>query len=298
VSFAARIDESGCIAIDAERPAKLAAGFGKDTKLTISADDAPTARVSGGRSRYQFPLLRPQDFPPQFAAGDDAQEIDLSSAEVAHLFGATSFASSTERTRHYLNGSYLHSLADQMVVTCTDGYALAKASLPISRSFPGIIVPNKTVDELLRMAKGSLSLRFDDRVIEIKAENKVFRSKLVDATYVDYARVIPAGSGNTAELSRAALIAALGRLEAVGSGSSRVGIIWGGGNSFISLCLPECDGVAQDEVDAVTAGEMRIAGCAWIAVDAKIVSVRTDLAEFALKKIFRARRARKAPWSL
>src|SRR5262249_17046547 len=46
----------------------------------------------------------------------------------------------------------------------------------------------------------------------------------------------------------------------VGSGgNSRAGIVWGGGSACVSLCLPECDGAAQDEVDAVITGELQIA---------------------------------------
>jgi DNA polymerase-3 subunit beta len=254
----AGIDEPGRVVIDAVRLQKLVAGFARDARVVIAADGGPTARVASNRSRYQFAVLDVRDFPPPFAAGDDAFEIELSSAEVAHLFATTAFASSTEATRYYLNGGYLHSLSDQMVVTCTDGYALAKASLPISRSFPGIIIPNRTVGEMLRMAKGPVRLRLDSKVIEVRAGNRVIWSKLIDASYVDYARIIPVGSSNTAELSRTALAAALGRLEAVGSGGSRAGIIWGGGGC-VSLCLPECDGAAQDEVDATTTGEMQIA---------------------------------------
>ena len=174
---AADIDEPGCVAIDAMRLQKLATGFSRDAKVVIATDGGPAARVSSGRGRYQFALLDVRDFPPLFAAGDDAQEIELSSAEVAHLFATTAFAASEEKTRHYLNGSYLHSLADQMAVTCTDGFSLAKASLPIPRRFSGIIIPNRTIGELLRMAKGSVRLRFDSKVIEIKAEDRGFSVK-------------------------------------------------------------------------------------------------------------------------
>jgi DNA polymerase-3 subunit beta len=175
------------------------------------------------------------------------------------FFGTTQFAISNDETRYYLNGSYLHAIDDHLIVTATDGFALAKAAMPGSFAFPGIIVPGKTVQEFLRLAKAPVTLRFDDKIIEIQAENRTLRSKLIGGTFPDYARVVPEPSTNSAEVDRGALIAALERLAAVADNQNRAGLIWGAGNNIIALCLAEQNDVATDEVEATTSGELRIA---------------------------------------
>jgi DNA polymerase III sliding clamp (beta) subunit (PCNA family) len=92
----ADIQESGAVAVDLERLARLAGGFSADAKLIISSDGA-VAKVCSGRSRYQFSLLPTEDFPLRFAPGDEAHEIKLEPDEVANLFGATAFAIAANR---------------------------------------------------------------------------------------------------------------------------------------------------------------------------------------------------------
>jgi DNA polymerase-3 subunit beta len=101
-------------------------------------------------------------------------------------------------------------------------------------------------------------LRFDTKIIEIKASgNKILRSKLIDGTFPAYTRVIPPVSVNTAELDRAPLVAGLERLAAVARPRGRAGLTWNG-NGSVSLCLPD-DDAADDEIEATTRGELRIA---------------------------------------
>jgi DNA polymerase-3 subunit beta len=123
---------------------------------------------------------------------------------------------------------------------------------------PGVIVPRLVVEELVRMAKSSVVLRFDTKIVEIRASgNRILRSKLIDGTFPAYERVIPTASGNSAELDRAALVAGLGRLVAVAGPGGRAGLTWNG-NGSVSLCLPD-DDAADDEIEATTGGELRIA---------------------------------------
>src|SRR5262249_2523590 len=155
-------------------------------------------------------------------------------------------------------GAYLHTIADQLIITATDGFVLAKASMSHPIKFPGVIVPRLVVEELVRMAKSSVVLRFDSKIIEIRAsENRILRSKMVDGTFPASQRVIPAPSGNTAELNRGSLVAGLERLAAIAGPGGRAGLTWNG-NGSVSLCLPD-DDAANDEIEAVTGGALRIA---------------------------------------
>jgi DNA polymerase-3 subunit beta len=257
----ADIQESSAAVVDLERLGRLAGGFSTDAKLIISSDGG-VAKISSGRARYQFSLLPIGDFPHRFvpgaAPGDEVHEIKLEPDEVANLFGATAFAISNEQTRHYLCGAYLHTIADQLIITATDGFVLAKASMSHRIKFPGVIIPRLVVEELVRMAKSPVVLRFDTKIIEIKASgNRILRSKMVDGTFPAYQRVIPAPSGNTAELNRGSLVAGLERLAAVAGPGGRAGLTWNG-NGSVSLCLPD-DDAANDEIEAVTGGALRIA---------------------------------------
>jgi DNA polymerase-3 subunit beta len=174
---------------------------------------------------------------------------------------------STDETRYYLGGPYLHVVEGQLLTVTTDGVCLARSTLGDVAGFTdrdnngfadrGIIIPGKTVDEIVRLGKVPITLRFDDRIVEIIAGRKIIRNKLIDATFVDYARVIPQASDNFVDLDRLELISALDRLAAV-SNDVRAGLIWDGGDC-VRLCVPNQDDVAADEIDATTSGALRVA---------------------------------------
>ena len=74
------------------------------------------------------------------------------------LFDKSKFAISTEETRYYLNGVYMHVAegAEGRVLRCvaTDGHRLARIDAPLpegAEAMPGVIVPRKTVGELRKL---------------------------------------------------------------------------------------------------------------------------------------------------
>src|SRR5436853_2401360 len=82
----------------------------------------------------------------------------LKAAELKRLIDKTQFAISTEETRYYLNGIYLHTAgtakAQTLRAVATDGHRLAQVELPMpegANAMPGIIVPRKTVGEMQRL---------------------------------------------------------------------------------------------------------------------------------------------------
>ena len=77
------------------------------------------------------------------------------------LIDRTRFAISTEETRYYLNGIYLHAAGEEgrqvLRAVATDGHRLARFEMPLpepAAGMPGVIVPRKTVGELRRLARG------------------------------------------------------------------------------------------------------------------------------------------------
>ena len=90
------------------------------------------------------------------------QQFELSAQHLQRLIDKTRFAISTEETRYYLNGIYLHTAQSNKKATlravATDGHRLAQVELPLpegAQGMPGIIIPRKTVHELHRLIEDS-----------------------------------------------------------------------------------------------------------------------------------------------
>jgi len=78
--------------------------------------------------------------------------------DLIRLIDKTKFAISTEETRYYLNGLYLHTVVEggvaKLRAVATDGHRLALAEMLApegSAGSPGVIVPRKTIDEARRL---------------------------------------------------------------------------------------------------------------------------------------------------
>src|SRR5436190_13463255 len=159
--------------------------------------------IVSGRSRFALQALPPEDF-PDLAAREPANHFNISAAELKRLIEKTRFAISTEETRYYLNGIYLHAAESGgksvLRAVATDGHRLAQAELPLpagAKDMPGVIVPRKTVAELAKLAEdgdGDVRIELSPSKIRVSTARVVLTSKLIDGTFPDYERVIPQGN--------------------------------------------------------------------------------------------------------
>ncbi|HRJ70019.1 MAG TPA: DNA polymerase III subunit beta [Beijerinckiaceae bacterium] len=164
------------------------------------AGDASQLTVRSGRSRFTLQALPDSDF-PDLAAGTLSHRFEVAATELRRLLEKTQFAISTEETRYYLNGIYLHAVEGEagaiLRAVATDGHRLAQSDTPAPKGasgMPGVIVPRKTVAEiqkLLAEAEGDITVELSTAKIRFSVGSVVFTSKLIDGTFPDYARVIP-----------------------------------------------------------------------------------------------------------
>ena len=110
----------------------------------------------GGRSRFQLGALPREDF-PAMTAGNLPHAFSLPAGDLKRLIDKTRFAISTEETRYYLNGIYLHTAGSGgklLRAVATDGHRLARSEIEApsgSEGMPGIIIPRKTVGEIQKL---------------------------------------------------------------------------------------------------------------------------------------------------
>src|SRR5262249_56835199 len=86
--------------------------------------------------------------------GGMRHRFSLVASDLKRLIDKTQFAISTEETRYYLNGIYLHTAGSGNSATlravATDGHRLAQVELAMpagASGMPGIIIPRKALGE-------------------------------------------------------------------------------------------------------------------------------------------------------
>lgn len=186
--------------------------------------------LRSGRSTFQLACLPPADFP---ALGDDDQphSFSLPASAARALIDHTRFAISTEETRYYLNGIYLHA-ADQdgtavLRAVATDGHRMARFDVPLPEGagdIPGVIVPRKMVGEwrkLIDETDADIDVGLSEARITLSFDDVILTSKLIDGTFPDYQRVIPDGNDRVLEVDRKAFADAVDRVSTISTEKSR-----------------------------------------------------------------------------
>lgn len=240
---------------------------GSQVEITTSADGGQIT-LTAGRSKFTLACLPVEDF-PAMAGGDLSHNFKLASADLRGLIDRTKFAISTEETRYYLNGIYLHAAksdgVDVLRAVATDGHRLARVEVPLpdgAAGMPGVIIPRKTVNELRKLideTDGDIAISLSDAKIRFGFADVVLISKLIDGTFPDYERVIPSGNDKTLEANRKDMAAAVDRVSAISSEKSRsIKMACEKGMMTLSASSPEA-GSATEEVEAAySSGHLEI----------------------------------------
>lgn len=198
---------------DASAKVKLA-----DGKLTISA----------GRSRFQLPTLPSDDFPVMFADTRQACEFTMQSFYLNAAIGCVSHAISTEETRYYLGGIFMHAPgAQDLRFATTDGNRLARGTMALpdgADALPDVIMPRKLtklLSGLLDHHEGEVLVSVTDRLLRFEMGATTLTGKTIDGTFPDYARVIPVGNPKRLDIGREALLDAVSRVVTVSTDKVR-----------------------------------------------------------------------------
>ncbi len=235
--------------------------------VTLSADSAAgRLAVEAGRSSFSLATLPREDF-PVMATSEYQSNFSAPAPMLRRLFDKSKFAISTEETRYYLNGVYMH-VADAdggKVLRCvaTDGHRLARidADLPDGASdMPGVIVPRKTVGELRKLLDDDdmkIAVSVSETKIRFATPDITLTSKVIDGTFPDYSRVIPQNNTRRLEVDAGEFAQAVDRVATVSSERSRaVKLQLDEDRLILSVNAPD-SGAAEEEL-AVAYGDERL----------------------------------------
>ncbi|MEX5727889.1 DNA polymerase-3 subunit beta [Rhodovulum iodosum] len=239
-----------------------------DGALVQMTDDGASGRlvVEAGRSHFTLATLPKEDF-PVMASSEYGSNFSAPAPVLRRLFDKSKFAISTEETRYYLNGVYMH-VADGengRVLRCvaTDGHRLARIDAPLPEgadAMPGVIVPRKTVGEMRKLLDdddAQIAVSVSETKVRFATPEITLTSKVIDGTFPDYSRVIPTANTRRLEVDAAEFAKAVDRVATVSSERSRaVKLALDEDRLVLSVNAPD-SGAAEEEL-AVAYGDEKL----------------------------------------
>lgn len=197
----------------------IAARLDQKADLTMTEVDGGL-RITQGRTSYRLPTLPAADFPKEIVLTKGGVTWEVPSAALAADIKALQDAASDDDVRYYLNGIHIDlATRGDPVMAATDGHVLGLARLGDLRppEGNGYILPPAMLRPLMDLAKtaSTITLTLTDTAIEAATETDRLRSKLVDGTFPDIRRLIPADTANRVAV----------RIDDLRSAIDRTGII-------------------------------------------------------------------------
>ena len=237
-----------------------------DGALVNLTEDSATGRltIAAGRSTFSLATLPREDF-PVMATSEYACNFSAPAPVLRRLFDKAKFAISTEETRYYLNGVYMHVATGDSgpVLRCvaTDGHRLARIDAPLpegAASMAGVIVPRKTVGELRKLLdddEATIAVSVSETKVRFATPAVTLTSKVIDGTFPDYTRVIPTGNTRRLEVDASEFAKAVDRVATVSSERSRaVKLSLDEDRLILSVNAPD-SGAAEEELAVAYADE-------------------------------------------
>lgn len=255
----ADVGQSGATTLPAHTLYEIVRKLPEGAQVSLELEgEAGQLLLHSGRSRFSLQSLPESDF-PDIQAGDLDNRFELPGADLKKLIDKTQFAISTEETRYYLNGIYLHTVESDghamLRAVATDGHRLARVEIPApsgSAGMPGVIVPRKAVAEVMKLideSPGDVTLALSPTKIRFTIGNAILTSKLIDGTFPDYGRVIPAGNDKALIVDRDPFAAAVDRVSTISSERGRaVKLALADGRLTLTVTNPD-SGTATEELE-------------------------------------------------
>ncbi len=255
-SVAADVEQPGAITVSAHTLFDIARKLPEGSQVQLAAADGRMTIVAG-RARFSLGTLPRDDF-PVIAEGELPTKFELPAETLKQMVDKTRFAISTEETRYYLNGIFLHVSEDAgrpvLKAAATDGHRLARVTMPRpegSDAMPDVIIPRKCVAELRKLldeVDGSVGVSLSPTKIRFDLGSAVLTSKLIDGTFPDYSRVIPTGNDKILRLDPQSLRESVDRVATIATEKTRaVKMALDRDKVTLSVTSPE-NGTAAEEV--------------------------------------------------
>src|SRR6187551_800521 len=251
-SVPANISQPGATTVSAHTFFDIVRKLPEGSQVELTAAEGKML-VIAGCARFNLATLPRDDF-PVIAEGDLPTRFELPALTLRQIIDKTRFAISSEETRYYLMGIFLHVADEKLKAAATDGHRLARVTVDKPEGadgMPDVIIPKKCVGELRKLldeVDGSVEVSLSPTKIRFGLGTAILTSKLIDGTFPDYSRVIPTANDKLLRIDPRSFEEGVDRVATIASEKTRaVKMALDRDKITLSVTSPE-NGTAAEEV--------------------------------------------------
>ena len=224
----ASISEKGSLTLPAKKLYEIVRAL-PETDIRIAGSSEGGVKVAADRFDSRMQTLPHEDFPTLPQAGGAFSAV-LGRAVLREMVAKTQFAITGDDTRYFLNGALFEFKTDVMSLIATDGHRLAIVSAQREKvkgernEEIRAILPRKTLWELSRLlGEGEDNVKYErgENHLFFDIGGRVLISRMIDAQFPAYERVIPKNNDKQIHFERDRLTSAIKRVALLSNERSR-----------------------------------------------------------------------------
>lgn len=258
---AAEVKAEGAVTLSARKLYEIVRNL-PEAELRLSLEKDSWTRIRCAQSDFRVAGLPREDFPslPETRHG---RSVALPAGLLRALIQRTAFAITAEDARYYLAGALLMLEKDSASMVATDGHRLAWAqrrlTTPLSEALR-LLIPRKAISELGRLMEevgndDTVALQRSDTHLLFEVAGRTLASKLVEAQFPAFEKVIAVTGNKKLVLGREQLQSAIRRVSLLSSERGKaVRLALQPGSLELSASSPEL-GEARETLACDFAGE-------------------------------------------
>lgn len=224
----------GSICVDAYSLFEIAKKLPKENNIDFSIqqndENLQYLSIKSGKSKFDLATLNAENYPETLVTIKE-QRIIMENEDLLFLVDKTKTCIFANETRYNINGMLLNfdKESNKIFGIATDGHRLAYSFVEnkgITNS-QKVTIPRKIVGELKRILdseKGTVAIDVSNSKVTFNFTNSSLTTKLIDAVFPDYERVIPKDYIEYFSVNTKNFLNAIDRVSLICSQASEIGI--------------------------------------------------------------------------
>lgn len=197
---------------------------GEKVEIEVSSDYIGI--IKSGNGVYRLMGLGADEF-PRLPRLDKVHSAKVTGEVLKKLLAKTAYAISTDEARYVLNGVYFIVAKGEVIVVATDGRRLAmvRKKTEVDPNLEvDIIIPAKTVNELMRIVHGEkeVEILFSETQVGFRMGNMLMISRLIEGKFPNYDQVIPKKTKEKVKVNREEFLSIIRRVSLITNGKSNM----------------------------------------------------------------------------
>lgn len=253
-SVAGLVEEEGSLVLD-KRFLDIVKKMPEE-KILLETKKDNKINIKSGKSLLKMGYMSSKEY-PKIVNNEKSTAVKINSDVLKDLLKSTFYAIAQDEARPILTGVLFEVKDKELSIVSLDGYRMAIKKTTIDSPDFAVVVPGKTVNELIKLlpSNSEVSLNCNENYIIFEFDGTIVSSKLLEGQYVNYRALIPSDNKISLTIDKAKMLEMLDRACLIQNASYLIKLSLNAASNQLHSKCESTFGVIDEELDCSIIGE-------------------------------------------